>query len=284
VCELMHDRKLCFVQGKYASWRDYRKSEIEWVDRPEGIVMLKAPFFKLCTDDDTLFINMAKDRIHQLGYTTLTIKNLQGIMPVGYKHICRPWTGNLDDVRRLEPRMEVIHPDFQRAVERRYIRHARMNFKYWDEGGLVRDYYRAGGWEAFRKGSFVPDSRLFWSEQWGQRMMDVASGIRPHLNMVEGIVGVDGANKLHLNNFVTVSRSMVECDAVTGWLMGHDPREMPYLRIANERGLGENDIGKINIYELSERGVERVGDYRTLPRARMGVWVYRVAGAPLRYF
>jgi len=285
ISELMHDRGICFVEGKYDSWDDYKKSEITWVDYPDGVVMKKIPFYRLVKDDDTLLINMAKDRIHQLGYTTLTVKNLQGIMPVGYKHICRPWSGNLQDVRSLEPSKKVIHPDFQREIERRYIRHARMNFKYWDEGGFARDYFRAGGWNAFKKGSFIPDSRIFWSEQWGQRMMDVASNIKPCLNMVEGVIGVDGAGKLHLNNYITVSRSMIECDAVTGWLMGHDPREMPYLRIANERGLGQNNIDKIDIYEIGRNGtISRVRDYRILPRARMGVWVYRVNGAPLRFF
>ena len=66
--------------------------------------------------------------------------------------------------------------------------------------------------------------------------------------------------------------------------MGHDPRELPYLRIASERGLGNNDIDSIPIYELTARDVRRVGDYRTLPRARMGVWVYSAKGKPLRFF
>ena len=71
---------------------------------------------------------------------------------------------------------------------------------------------------------------------------------------------------------------------MASWLMGHDPRELPYLRIAKERGLGDNDIDKLTVYEITDHGIERVGDYRTLPRARMGVWVYRTKGAPLRYF
>ena len=49
-------------------------------------------------------------------------------------------------------------------------------------------------------------------------------------------------------------------------------------------GLGSNDIDSIPIYELTARDVRRVGDYRTLPRARMGVWVYSAKGKPLRFF
>ena len=98
--------------------------------------------------------------------------------------------------------------------------------------------------------------------------------------MVEGIAG-EQDDALRLNNFVTISRNMVACDAVTAWLMGHDPRELPYLRTTKERGFGENDIEKIPIYELSKKGVEKI-DYRTLTRASMGVPVYGLK--PLRFF
>ena len=280
ICELLDGRGVCFTEGKYDSWDDYIKKEITWVDYPDGIVMRRIPFFRLTKEKDTTFISMAKDRIHQLGFTTLTIKNLQGIMPVGYMHICGGWPSTLN----RGSAKNVFNPDYRQAIERGYIRHARMNYKYWDEGGYVRDYYRAGGWEAFKEGSFNPNYRVFWGEQWGQRMMDINNSITPYVNIVEGIVGVDGANKLHLNNFVTISCNRVSCDSLAAWLMGHDPREMPYLRIAAERGLGDNDIDAMNIYEISERGITRVGDYRTLPRAEMGVWVYSAKGAPLRYF
>ncbi|MFC1606882.1 DUF362 domain-containing protein [Candidatus Latescibacterota bacterium] len=283
ICELFHDRNICFTEGKYESWHDYKSSELIWVDYPDGVVMRKVPYFKLTQEKDTTLINMAKDRIHQLGFTTLTIKNLQGIMPVGYMHICRSWS-NLTDLDRLEPKMEVLNPDYQKKVEELYKKHARMNFKHWDEGGYSKAYFDAGGWDAFKRGDFKPNGKVFWGEQWGQRMMDVATNVKPHVNLVEGIVGVDGGNKLHLNNFVTISRSMVECDSVASWLMGQDPRELPYLRIANERGMGQNDIERITIYEITDRGIKKVNNYRALERASMGVHVYTEKNAPLRFF
>ena len=283
IAELLDGIGVCFTEGKYEEWDDYRSSEIAWVDNPEGVIMRKVPYFKLVTEPDTTYINMAKDRIHQLAFTTLTIKNNQGIMPVGYMHICQPWK-DLSKARSLEPRQKVFNPDYQREIERLYVRHAQEGFKYWDAGGFAKAYFDAGGWNAFKSGDFDPDYKIFWGEQWGQRIVDVASNVHPVVNMVEGIVGVDGGNTLHLNNFVTISRSMVSCDAVTTWLMGHDPREMPYLRIANERGLGQNDIDKIDIYEITARGIERVADYRTLPRAKMGVHIYSLKDDPLRFF
>ncbi|MBN1292149.1 MAG: DUF362 domain-containing protein [Candidatus Latescibacteria bacterium] len=283
ICELMHTRGVCFTEGKYEHWNDYKSSEIEWVDNPEGKVMLQVPFFKLTKEKDTTFINMAKDRIHQLGFTTLTIKNLQGIMPVGYMHICRPWRSQQDAIN-LQPGKMVINPDYQKLIEQGYVKHANMDYKYWDEGGHSKAYFDAGGWDAFKRGEFEPDYKVFWGEQWGQRMMDIASNIQPCVNMVEGIVGIDGAGKLHLNNFITISRSMVECDSVAAWLMGQDPRELPYLRIANERGLGQNDIDRIAIYEITDKELIKVNDFRMLDRAHMGVHVYSTESAPLRFF
>jgi len=230
-------------------------------------------------EKDTMFINMAKDRIHNLGITTLTIKNLQGIMPVGYMHVCGGWPSTLN----RGTVKNVFNPDYRSEIERLYVKHDRMGYKHWDEYGFARAYFNAGGWNAFQNGEFKPDSRIFWFEQWAQRILDIASNIHPYVNLTEGIVGVDGAGSLHLNNFITVSRSMVACDSVASWLMGHDPRELYYTRIANERGMGENNIEKIAIYEITGRGVERIKDYRTLPRARMGVNIYRI-GKELRFF
>lgn len=292
--EIMHEHDICFTEGKYPSFHEYNKAEVAWEDCPDGVVMKKIPFFSLTKAKDTTFINLAKSRIHQLGLTTLTIKNLQGIMPVGYMHICNSWirgslnsssvTWSIQNAMKLQPNKEIFNQNYEREIEKLYVKHARMGYKYWDEGGIVREYYKAGGWEAYSKGSFVPDRRIFWGEQWGQRMMDINSSITPYVNLVEGIVGIDGGNTLHLNNFITISRNRVSCDSLASWLMGHDPRELPYLRIAAERGLGSNDIEAMKIYEITGSGVENVNDYRKIPRARMGVWVYSVKGAPLRYF
>jgi len=280
ICAMMHDRGVCFTEGKYKSFRDYKKSEITWVNYPEGVVMKKVPFFKLVKEKDTIFINMAKDRIHNLGITTLTSKNLQGIMPVGYMHICESWLKQ----GRGEFKKNVFNPNYQKEIEQLYIKHARMGYKHWDPYGYEKAYFDGGGWDAYQKGDLKPDGKVFWFEQWGQRMMDVNSNVNPYVNLVEGIVGVDGAGTLHLNNFVTISRSRVACDSVTSWLMGHDPRELYYVRIANERGTGENDIEKIKLYEITDRGIGLIKDYRTLPRARMGVNIFSDKRKELRFF
>jgi len=80
-----------------------------------------------------------------------------------------------------------------------------------------------------------------WDEQWAQRGLDAASAITPSLNVVEGVIGRDGSGfdvgRDELCNVVIAGLSSPEVDAVGTWIMGHDPREMPYLRIAKERGV-----------------------------------------------
>lgn len=284
ICDLMDDRGIIFLEGKYPTFHDYTKKEVTWIDKQDGVVMRKVPFFTPAVEGDTTFINMAKTRIHNLAVTTLTIKNLQGVMPVGYMHVCNGWPTKLKDPSNLQPDVQVFNPDYQKQVERSYIKHAGMGYKYYDDGGYAKTYFDSGGWDAYQKGQFEPHFTTFREEQWSQRILDVADSIHPTVNMVEGVFGIDILDNLYLNNFVAISRSTVACDAVTSWLMGHDPRELFYLRIANERGMGENDIEKIPLYELTATGVETIQDYRELPRARMGVIMHLLKGGPLRYF
>ncbi|MBN1291631.1 MAG: DUF362 domain-containing protein [Candidatus Latescibacteria bacterium] len=284
ICELMDSRGLIFLEGKYPDFNEYTKQEVAWIDYPDGVVMRKIPFFTPAVEDDTTFINMAKTRIHNLAVTTLTIKNLQGIMPVGYMHVCGGWPTGLKTAVDLQPAVEVFNPDYQKRVEQNYIRHAGMSYKYYDDGGFAKEYFAAGGWDAFKNGSFEPNFLTFREEQWSQRILDIASNIHPTVNLVEGVFGIDIKDNLYLNNFVAISRSMVACDSVTSWLMGHDPRELFYLRIANERGMGQNDIEKIPLYEITGSGVEKIPDYRKLSRARMPVVMHLLKGGKSRIF
>ena len=116
---------------------------------------------------------------------------------------------------------------------------------------------------------------MFWVEQWSQRICDSLQALQePHLNMVEGVFSSEYGGSVGLlhSDFITIGRSVVAVDAITSYIMGHDPRELPYLRIAKERGLGENDIEKIPIFILSEEGIEKVTDYRTLKRTPIGIY------------
>lgn len=309
---LLNNHKLPLIEAHLQYLKDYKKSELMWHENPEGLVTRKFATIRPTFEKDTTYITIAHTHVHKVGHTTLTLKNNQGIMPRGYGHICDSWT-TLDIYRR--DIFKDFNPDFRRAIEKTYLKHANMGYKFWDDGGFYKSYLDMGGYDAFARvlaayekqrkdlakqysGKELAeatvkamdtlydyaDSRIFWAEIWAQRMMDINSVIpAPYVSMVEGVFA-RGDNGTELLNFVTVGRNSTAVDAVTSWLMGQDPRELPYLRIANERGLGENNIEKIPVYYLSEAGVERVKDYRTLERGSLGIYNYGLTEKGLRYF
>jgi len=250
--------------------------------------------------DGTTFVNLAHAHTHSVGHTTLTIKNIMGVLPRGYGHICDSWA-TLDIWRR--PFMKDFNSDFRPVVEKEFVKHINEGYKHWDVGDFYKKYQSAGGYSAFLKARAayerasgsekekalnniyaVANSWIFASEQWSQRMMDIISVVpAPYVNMVDGTFA-RGAQGTELADFVTVGHRMVNVDAVTDWLMGHDPRNMPYLRIAVERGIpGTNDIERIPIYLLDEKGLHKT-DYRSLERKSLGIFVNRMNDKGPLYF
>ena len=299
--DLFDEHGLPLIEANIQPFKNYRRSELVRHKNPDGMVNRRFCTYKPAFTKGTTFINIAHAHTHKVGHTTLTIKNIQGVMPRGYGHICDSWTSM--DIWRREF-LKDFNRDYRIAVEKSYIEHGNRGYRFWDDGGFYRSYKAAGGYEAFdtvlkrfeksrgderdtaREALYaIADSRLFWAEQWAQRMMDVIEAIpAPYVNMVDGVFARGHSTGIMHTDFLTVGRSMVAVDAVTSWLMGHDPRELPYLRIANERGLGENDIERIPIYILSEKGVEKVRDYRTLKRHFLGIYNYGMSEPGPRFF
>jgi uncharacterized protein (DUF362 family) len=59
------------------------------VDIPDGVVFQQMPIGKTVWDPDAYFINIPKLRTHNLAITTISIKNLQGIVvPLEERHMC----------------------------------------------------------------------------------------------------------------------------------------------------------------------------------------------------
>ena len=301
IADIFNEHNLPVIEAHVQYFSDYHKSELEWHKNPGGVVAKRFCTYKPTFQKGTTFINIAHAHTHQLGHTTLTIKNIQGVMPRGYGHLCDTWAAL--DIWRAAFKGD-FNPDYRAAIEKLYVKHANMSYKHWDEGGFYRQYKANGGYEAFMAAldrywktrgedrkkaletmSAITDSRVFWVEQWAQRMMDTIEAIpQPYVNMVEGVFARgDDCGVMH-TDFSTVGCSMARVDAVTSWMMGHDPRELPYLRIAKERNLGENDIEKIPIYLLSEKGIEKVADYRTLPRTQLGIYQFQIKEPGPRFF
>jgi uncharacterized protein (DUF362 family) len=68
---------------------DLNTDDFVRVDIPEGRVFQQMPIGKTVWDPDAYFINIPKMRTHNLAVTTISIKNLQGIVvPLEERHMC----------------------------------------------------------------------------------------------------------------------------------------------------------------------------------------------------
>ncbi|MHB9028654.1 MAG: DUF362 domain-containing protein [Candidatus Latescibacterota bacterium] len=279
---------LPLIEAKYLEFAHYNKNELNWHKVPDPVIWKNIPTTRPIGDPDNFFINMPKMKCHNLGLCTLSIKNRQGGVPSGYGHYCNNWYEmeylcrgmyNIDFDRDFVP-------NYYQNVEAAFLKHRAAGFKHWDYEKIYPLYEKKGGWEAFRKVkgnqektkefmSGIPGP-LMWDEQWSQRAIDSAKAITPHLNIVEGVIGRDGSGfdvgRDELCNIVIAGLSTMEVDAVGTWIMGHNPLEMPYLRIAKERGLGENDLSRIDIYRIrDDGGIEQLKNISEIKRHKLGV-------------
>jgi uncharacterized protein (DUF362 family)/prephenate dehydratase len=74
---------------------------------------------------------------------------------------------------------------------------------------------------------------------------DMASVLRPHLVIIDGTVGMEGlgpsVGEPKSLDLVIVGNDAVAADSVACTIMGIDPKTVPHLRIAEERGYGSLD-------------------------------------------
>lgn len=181
------------------------------VDIPTGVVFDQMPIGKTVWDPDAYFINIPKMRTHNLAVTTMSIKNLQGIVvPLEERHMC------------------TMFPRFNG-----------------DRGG--------NGLE-----SSVIDSH----ERWAHKICDIALARTPDLNIVDALVPRDGTGFRNGNDrpmgLALASTNQTALDTIGTALMGIDPADITYLRVAGERGMGPNRVEDIRVLEvvdgeLSER-------------------------------
>ena len=284
IYDVMDAHDINVMMPTYRHFRDYEKNELNWHNVKEPVIWKKIPTYRPLGDKDTIFINMAKLKCHYLTGTTLSIKNLQGAIPTGYGHFCNLWA-ELDFL--IDNVYEIDHGHFtkhwQERTEEEFRKHRAAGFKHWDYEGSFKKYEQDGGWDNYRK---IRKDReavkvfrdehpyLLRDELWIQRALDAASSIRPTLNVVEGVVGRDGdgfsIGRDELTNVVLAGMSTFEVDVIGSWIMGHDPRELWYTRVANERGLAECDPAKIDVYRITANGIEPVRNIEDLPRYRLG--------------
>lgn len=182
------------------------------VPHPHALATLNVS--RLAVAPNTVLINVPKLKTHNLGITTLCLKNLMGVVNVFERHFCsQAWREVPEEVRSEGRPGETALT--RKAHER------------WQEGLAYR---------------------LADLAQVVQPQLNVVEGIVGR----DGTGFQNGVN--HTLGLAVAGINMVAVDSVASYLMGYDPQALIYLNVAAEAGLGVNDIRRLSIYVVQEDG------------------------------
>lgn len=225
----------------------YAEGELNWTP-VEGKVFQRIPFVRPVNDPEVVFINVPTMKTHNLGIISLCGKALQGTIAMGYRHFCSTIE---DALTRLPEARQHYQPDVLERIQQEFERHVREGYPYWDKEGTRYEGY-------------------------AQRTCDAVQAHRSFLCIVEGVIGRDGTAFHHgkdvLANLTVGGLNPVSVDAITAYLMGHNPQNIGYLKVARERGLGEIDPARISVYLLDGREPMRCRHPEELGRLKLGVY------------
>lgn len=88
-------------------------------------------------------------------------------------------------------------------------------------------------------------------DDFSSLVVDIFSLSKPNLNIVDGVIGMDGSGPSAGNpkelGMILASADGVALDSYICHILGKDPMKVPTNKMAHERGLGEADINKIEV-------------------------------------
>jgi len=179
---------------------------------------------RLVVAPGTVFINVPKMKTHNLGITTLCMKNLMGVVDVFERHYCAQAWLELPEEVRIEPRPrpELLTP---------------QTHERWQEG-LAR--------------------RLADLAQVAKPALNIVEGVIAR----DGTGFRRGTN--YPLGLTIAGSNVVAVDSVASYLMGFDPKSLIYLRIAAEAGLGTNDLTQLRAYLVTDAGIVPCPDLERL--------------------
>ena len=95
----------------------------------------------------------------------------------------------------------------------------------------------------------------------GQKFADLHRAVKADLTIVDAIIGMEGQGP-HAGtpiemNLIIAGNDMVATDAVSAYIMGFEPMEIPAIRCAGTEGLGEIDLNNIEIVGESADSVRK---------------------------
>jgi uncharacterized protein (DUF362 family) len=177
---------------------------------PDPLVFCALNVSRLATGPNTVLVNVPKLKTHNLGITTLCMKNLMGTVNVYDRHYCsQAWREMPEEVRSdPRPRQEwfdrTLHEQYQAGLARRLADTAKV----------------------------VPSHLCIVEGIVGRE----GTGFRQGRNRALGLA-IGGINS-------------VAVDSVASYLMGFPPEQLVYLNVAEQAGLGTNRMGDLRVYEV----------------------------------
>ena len=179
---------------------------------------------RLAVDPGTVLINVPKLKTHNLAITTLCLKNLMGLVFASERHFCA------QSWREMPPEVRA---------------NTRPRYEWLDETMHRR-----------------------WQDGLARRLVDTAQVIHPALNVVEGIIAREGTGFQRGRNrplgLVVAGTNMVAVDSLVSYLVGFDPQSLIYLQLADQAGLGQSRVEKLNVLVSRDGDLVPCRDLATL--------------------
>ncbi|NVM27932.1 MAG: DUF362 domain-containing protein [Candidatus Helarchaeota archaeon] len=107
------------------------------------------------------------------------------------------------------------------------------------------------------KGTLSDQSkRIFHRNGLEKTISHLASVIKPTINIVDGLVGLEGIGPVQTGTpievgVIIVGDNLVATDAVAASIMGFNPEEIPNIKLANELGIGPSNLSSIELVGAS---------------------------------
>ena len=192
------------------------------VPQPQAFPVLNVS--RLATSPNTVVFNVPKLKAHNLGITTLCMKNLMGTVNVFDRHFCSQAWREMPAEIQSDPRPR--EEWFDRAM------HEQL------QEGLAR--------------------RLADTAQVVPSHVNVVEGVvgREATGFQRG--------RSHALGLVVVGLNLVAVDSVASYLVGFAPSRLVYLRVAAQVGLGTNALEEIDVYEVRDGEVVPCTDLAAL--------------------
>lgn len=107
----------------------------------------------------------------------------------------------------------------------------------------------------------LPPPRDPFHDRADEVLCDLLQIHKPDLVLVDGLIGMEGQGPIWGEavkmNLIIAGRDVVAVDTVCAAIMGFDPNRVQHIRHAAQKGLGQNDLGKITIRGSSIDEVKR---------------------------